>query len=287
MTTLAELKTFARRQVRDATGAKADAMILAAINAGLRMIGRERQWAWFQTHGVLTLQAPYSTGTITLTNGSANVELAGGTWPTWAASGKILYNGKWMRIASKTDNDTLVLTAAWADATVSGAAYVLYRDEYTLAADCGRFGRLFPGTGWVWGGEASSFEDVLSAYNAYSGGQKYPSMWAIYKDQIIVWPYAESSTTVNYMYYRLPAALALDTDVADWDTMQDELLERAIDYQLALTFGNAVSGDVGTCRALYADALTRAIRNEKQPASRGSWFGASTREMMPTINYAP
>lgn len=287
MTTLAELKTFARRQARDASGAKADAMILAAINSGLGMIARERQWEWYKTHGALSLQAPYTTGTITLTAASTTVTLATGTWPSWAASGKILYGGQWLRIATRTSDTEVVLRTAWAEATAAGKSYVLYRDEYSLPTDCGRFGRLYPGSGWVWGGEPSSFDDVLAAYNAYAGGQKYPAMWAIYKDQIMLWPYPSLTTLVNIMYFRLPAALVTDADVADWDPMQNELQERAIDYQLSLMFGNIVSGDPGTCMALYRDALSRAVKNEKAPLSRGSWFAPSTSDYPASITYAP
>jgi hypothetical protein len=287
MATYAELKAYARRQARDPVGSKADTLIGAAVNDGIGMLARERQWAWFQTHGVLTLQAPYSTGTMTLTSGDATVEFSGTTLPTWTAYGKILYDGKWLRVLSRTDNDTLELTDAWADATATGVSYTLYRDEYTLATDCGRFARLYPGTGWVWGGEPVAFEDILQAYNAYTGSQKYPSMWALYRDKIILWPYPSTSTTVNYMYYRVPAAMTSDADVADWDAVQMEVLYRAIDYQLALTFGDIVPGNAGTCRALYSDALARAVKNERLPISRGPWLGSGSRELPCNISYAP
>jgi hypothetical protein len=279
MATLAELKAYARRQARDPVGAKADLLITAAVNDGVARLARERQWSWFETHGSLSLQAPYDTGTITLTAGDATVTLAGGTFPAWAASGKILYDGKWLRIATRTDGTNVELQTPWVEDTVAGASYVLYRDEYTLPTDCGRFGRLYPGTGWVWGGEPVGFSDILQAYNGYNGGQQYPQMWALYKDQIIVWPYPTASTTVNLMYFRVPAALTDDASVVDWDTTQAEVLYRAIDYQLSLTFGNIVPGDAGTCRALYKDALDVAVKNEKAPTSRGAWFSGGQREL--------
>jgi hypothetical protein len=272
MATLATLKAYARHQARDITGSKADYDITGAINDALGMIARERQWAWYQTHGTISLQAPYTTGTVAFTAGSANLTLTGGTWPSWAASGKILYGGKWLRIASRTSDSVIVLSNAWVESSISGQAYVLYRDEYALPTDCGRFGRLFPGTGWVWGGEPVGLDDVMQAYNAYSGGQSYPRMWALYKDQIILWPYPAASTNVNLLYYRLPATLTADADVVDWDTMQAELLNRAIDHQLAIRVGAVVAGDPATTRAMYHDALQRAVKSEKVPQSRGSWF---------------
>ena len=282
MATFAALKAYARRQGRDPVGSKADTLIGAAVNDALGMIARDRQWSWFETHGAITLQAPYDTGTITLTSGDATVVLAGGTWPSWAASGKILYGGKWLRISSRTNGTDIELQTAWPEDTIAGESYVLYRDEYTLPTDCGRFGRLYPGSGWVWGGEPAGFTDILAAYNAYSGSQQFPSMWALYKNQIIVWPYPSDSVMVNLSYYRIPATLTDDSTEADWDTMQSELLYRAIDYQLSLTIGSVMSGDPGTCRALYKDALDRAVKSEKVPTNSGAWFSGQ-REVPPRL----
>ena len=275
MATLAQLKAYGRHQARDATGSKADYDITGAINDALGMIARERPWAWYQTLGTVSLQAPYSTGTIAFVDGSANVTMTTGVWPSWAASGKILHGGKWIRLSSRTSDTVCVMQSAWAEASATAQTYVLYRDEYTLPTDCGRFSRLFPGTGWVWGGEPVGLEDVLQAYNAYSGGRKYSSMWALYKDKIILWPYPSASTIVNMMYFRLPATLAADADIADWDEMQTELLYRAIDHQLSIRVGNVVAGDPGTTRAMYSDALTRAVRNDKTPQIRGPLLGSA------------
>ena len=283
MTTLAEGIAYARRQAHDAVGAKADIDLTGAVNDAIGMIARDRQWAWYQTLSSITLQAAYTTGTITLTAGDATVTLAGGTWPAWTVYGKILYDGKWITIATRTDDTGIELTNAWAEATVSGVPLILYRDEYALPTDCGRFGKLFPGTGWVWGGEPVGFVDILQAYNGYSGGQQYPQMWALYKDKIIVWPYPTASTQVNLLYYRLPAVLSDTTAALDWDPTQLDLLYRAIDHQLTYRFGNVVAGDAGTTKAMYADALARAVKNEKQPMVRGNWFSGGSREIPPRL----
>lgn len=287
MTTFAEGKAYARRQAHDAVGAKADLDISAAVNGAVAMIARERQWTWFQTLGEINMVAAYSTGTISIAAGGTTVTLVGGVFPTWSASGKILYDGKWLRVATRTDDTHVVLAAAWGGAAVVSKAFVIYQDEYTLPTDCGRFGRLYPGSSWVWGGEPSGLEDVLQAYNGYSGPQTYPQMWALYKNKIIVWPYPSTAVQVNVLYYRLPAVVTVDATELDWDAQQLELLERAIDLQLTFRFGTIVAGDAGTCRAIYQDALSRAVKNEKVPAMRGSWFAGSNHDMPPRMVYAP
>jgi hypothetical protein len=287
MTTFAEAKAYARGQAHDAVGAKADRDIAAAVNGAVAMIARDRQWTWYQTLGEVSMVAPYSTGTIALVAGDATVTLTTGTWPSWAAYGKILYDGKWLRIASRTSDTEVELTAVWGGAAATAQTYVLYRDEYSLPTDCGRFGRLYPGTSWVWGGEPSSLEDVLAAYNGYSGSQTYPQMWALFKDKIIVWPYPSTAVQVNLLYYRLPAVVTIDATTMDWDPQQLDLLECAINHQLTKYFGTVVAGDAGTTRAMYQDALARAVKNEKVPAMRGSWFSSNGHDMPPNMVYAP
>lgn len=277
MTTFGTIKAYGRRQARDAVGSKADTEIAGACNDAVQMLAAERVWSWYETHGSLSLQAPYTTGTITLTAGDATVTLAGGTWPTWAASGKILYGGQWLRIATRTDNTTVELATAWAEATVAGASFILYRDEYALPTDCGRFGQLYPGAGWLWGGEPVGFRDILKAYTAYSSSsQTFPRMWALYKDKIIVWPYPSETVLVNLSYYRVPVEMTADGDTVDWDSNQREVLNRAIDYQISIRFGQSVAGDVNATRSEYQVALNRAVKNERVPRLSSSWFSGSS-----------
>jgi hypothetical protein len=70
-----------------------------------------------------SLKASYSTGTITLTNGSKTVTGAGTAWLTGADAGMIL-NGI-LSVDKVTSNTQLELREAWGGATAAGLAYTL------------------------------------------------------------------------------------------------------------------------------------------------------------------
>lgn len=80
------------------------------------------QWSFLRQNYTLTTTASYSTGTITVINGT--VTLAGGTWPTWAVHGWLVYGGVYYEVASRTSGTVLVLTNV--DAANDAAALTTY-----------------------------------------------------------------------------------------------------------------------------------------------------------------
>ncbi len=71
----------------------------------------------------------YDTGTVTVTNGDATVEGAGGmAWLDYAITGGIFVSadGAYYVIDSVTDNDTLELTTVYAGGTLAGQTYNVY-----------------------------------------------------------------------------------------------------------------------------------------------------------------
>jgi len=282
--TASDLWAYARRMVRNANGTQADTEIKQAVNDALDMIAQERLWPRYKTHGELSLAGEYSTGTIAIVQASTNVTLTGGTWPTAAASFKLLIDGKVYRIASRTSGTVLVLTTAWADASITGESYVLFRDEYTLPSDCMRMGRLLPGTGWAASPEPVGFEQILEFQNASATGQKYPSCWAIHgsgaSDKILLYPYPSDPNHLAFWYYRKPAALTASVDEGDWDPQHINLLRRAIDYQMAIRYETCVAGNPEVCYSRYQVALSKATSNDKtavRQTSPLSGFGSSPR----------
>lgn len=276
--TLLSLKTYARYQVRGNVGTAADAQIVAAINAGLSRVAKAHRWSWLQTDGDLTFNAAYSTGTVTLTNGDATVTLTGGTWPTWAASGKFLYNGQTFRVLSRTSNSEIELTTTWAGTTVSGVSYDIYQNEYTLPTDCMVFGRIYPGMGWGWGSDMISIdsERIYEYTNNFQAST--PSWHAVRNNKLVVWPAPSVSKNWPCFYYRKPATLVNNTDEADWDPLLIELLHRAIDVELAIRFGPIMHGDIATCTVSYEKELNNTVNNAKEKGPRSGLRGNSRRQ---------
>ncbi len=267
--TLSGLKTYGRLQIRGNIGSAADAMLTSGINDALWDIARAHKWSWLMTDGMLTFRETYATGTVTFTVNSTQVVLVGGTWPTWIADGgKILYQGIYYAVATRTSGTVIELAHAWSQGTVSGAGYVAYLNTYDLPTDCMIFGKVFPGMGWGWRPDPVSYSS-LSEYMANNNFQApNPGLFAIQNNQIVLWP--APSTTRNWpiVYYRRPAQLVNNTDEADWDPLQLTVLQRAIDYQMAIRFTTVLAGTVKDCYDAYIKALNLALNNDRENAQR-------------------
>ncbi len=267
-----DLLAYARVQVRNATGAQSDSVLQQVVNNAIAWISTAKFWNFYKTYGDFTLREPYSIGTIALTAASTTCTLTTGTWPTWAASGKLKIGDKVYRIASRTSGSVVVLATAWAEDAETAATYVIFQDEYALASDLLKFGRPFPGSAWGWGGEMSSFEQVLEAQNTQILGEAYPRMVAVHGSggtaKLLMWPYPSGSEDklLPYWYYRRPAALATGSDVADVDPLWwGELLQRAIDYQAAIRYEGCVAGNAEQCQKRLLECFARFSMNDKGP----------------------
>jgi len=270
---LSNLKTYARYQVRGNIGTAADAKIVSAINDAANMVAKARKWSYLKTDGSFTFRAAYSTGTMTLTNGDNTVTFSGATIPTWATGtnkAKLLYNGQMLRIDTRTSSSEIELIEAWAGDNVSGVSYQIYQDEYTLPTDCLIFGRLFPGTGYGWAPEAVSFESLRVYQHDNNYSTTIPTWHAVHNSSLVVWPAPSVARNWPCIYYRKPASLVNNSDELDFDPLHVDLIQRAIDYQLAIRFGPVEHGDVKTCFESYMRILTECINNDKENSPRVS-----------------
>lgn len=266
-----DLTSYARVQARNVSGTQSDAVLQQAVNNAIAWVATSKFWEYYKTYGDFTLRAPYTTGTLTMTNASTTCTLATGTWPSWAASGKLKVGNKVYRIASRTSNSIVVLATAWAESTQSSLTYTLFQDEYALPTDCLKFGRPFAGQGWGWTGDASSMEAVLEAQNAFTFGLKYPSMFAVHgsggTSKLLIAPYPSGSSDeqLAFWYYRKPALLSTGSDTADVDPLHLELFQRSIDYQVAIRYESCVAGSPETCMSRLTECFKRFAHNDKAP----------------------
>lgn len=273
--TLSDLMAYARRMMYDRTGTKADAELKQSVNMALDMVTKAKLWPRYVTSAQLSLRGIYSTGTVTLTIGSANIVLAGGTWPTWAASGKILLGGKIFEVASRTDGTTITIADTWLDADNDGSvSYTLFQDTYDLPDDMYKFGRLVPGQRWPFGGEPVSPEilfekQMLMPALALQG----PWIWTFVNDSIVVYPAPATDVLTGYWYYRRPATLVNPTDEADFDPAHVELLRRAIDYQVAVLYGKYTGGSPEQAMNRFQETMGRSASNDRTAVTAPSPMG--------------
>jgi hypothetical protein len=97
---------------------------------------------YLMTEGIITTVAPYETGTVDVTNGSATVTGNGTTWTAAMVGRKIRVAGEnaYYRIKTFTNTTTLVLETIYQGTTKTLAlgtnpTYSIYKDEYRLPAD--------------------------------------------------------------------------------------------------------------------------------------------------------
>ena len=115
--------------------------IRAAIQMAYKKLTECRQWTCYFSEGRIQTVEPYSTGTIAYDHTGGTFEreltLTDGTWPTWAADGKVLIDNVVHEVATRESATVLTLATRknpGADIAAS-TTYVIFQDTYTLPAD--------------------------------------------------------------------------------------------------------------------------------------------------------
>ena len=112
--------------------------VQAAMDKGYADFLREHDWNFMKKYTSLTTTAPYSTGTVAMTDSDATVTLTDGTWPSWAAQGTLYYDGSEYSVASRTSDTEIELDETWSGGAVTAGEYELRRVWYTLPDDYGQ-----------------------------------------------------------------------------------------------------------------------------------------------------
>lgn len=96
---------------------------------GLNDVYSAHPWSFFRPIREITTTAPYATGTVTIVAGV--VTLAGGTWPSWAASGVLKVDNNYYDVDTRDSNSQITLEDT-SVAEAAGSAFELGRQEYDL-----------------------------------------------------------------------------------------------------------------------------------------------------------
>lgn len=141
---LAELGHYARYGRTSGSWSAAQSADLEAwLKAGLRQFlfpQPAHEWSFLNRSTTLSLSAPYSTGTIAVTNGSTTVTLTTGTWPSGAADAVLFVAGNpSYDVATRSSGSVILLDTAWTGTTASGLSYVLGYWDYEMPDDFGGF----------------------------------------------------------------------------------------------------------------------------------------------------
>lgn len=147
-TTFSDLFTDLQNRVRVTTGISAtETQAKRYINIGLQdmHLGTTERFRWAERSGVILTHPTYSTGTLSVTQGSTTVTGVGTLWNTAnafgdnnaRAGGKIQIAGtaEAYEVASVAGDTSLTLTSRYVGSTVTDGTYLYYEDEYSLPSD--------------------------------------------------------------------------------------------------------------------------------------------------------
>lgn len=120
-------------------------LVKKSINIALLRIAEYFEWPFYMVNtGVISTVAPYTTGTVTATNGSAAIVGVGTAWTSAMTGRKIrVASGQpYYRIKSIDTATTLTLTTLFQSDNATAATYTMYKDEYRLASDVDTYNTL-------------------------------------------------------------------------------------------------------------------------------------------------
>lgn len=105
-----------------------------AVDGAIKQLSGDVNWNYYRRSRRLSVYAPYTTGTIEYTSSTRTVDLTGGTWPSYAADGRILIADISYDIESRDSGSELTLSAHGAPGAdiASGTSYTLYFADYDL-----------------------------------------------------------------------------------------------------------------------------------------------------------
>lgn len=148
LTTFSDLYTDLLNRVRADTSATATSnQAKRHINIALHdmHLGYGEKFPWAERQAILVTQDDYTTGTVTISQGSTTLTGSGTSWATNNAfgvnnarvGGKVVINGgtEVYPVSAVGGDTSITLSSAFTQADVSGGSYVYFEDEYALATD--------------------------------------------------------------------------------------------------------------------------------------------------------
>ena len=208
-------------QMVDSQGGAPDALddrvLRRAMVEAYRQLTSDHDWTYLHREGQIITQEPYSTGTITYTNSTRSLTLASGTWPTWAALGKVRIGNTVSIVDSRTSDSVIVLDPQVnpGEDVAAGTSYTLFKSEYALPVDFVKMTEVLQEASW-WGARYISPEQFI-LLERYGSGVGTPQAWTILGDSnyygalaVALYPAPDATNTLKFLYYRRPRPLKFD-----------------------------------------------------------------------------
>lgn len=227
--------------------------IIDAISDGYKELNTSYEWPWSYAEYNVPIQGLYNTGTISVTDGTNSVSLAGGTWNS-AWNYKRLYLGSnniSYRVASFTANTATLVQAVNLGTNLTSVPYTVFQDLYALPDDCD-FGdilcivnpklryrlRYLPTYTFVW---QNQWPGTFMS-NFQSGFANFGFDDATSKQLIMFAPPVGAVTEFLLVYRRRPADFATVSASVNIPQSYDRVLELLASYMVKTSRPNPIPG---------------------------------------------
>lgn len=240
--------------------------------------GRPYRWHFLTPVAELLLSAPYSTGTITVVSGV--VTLAGGTFPTWAAQGELVYGGVSYEVSTR-DSGTQITLVATGFSVAAGASYELIRPLYELGDD---FAAIEGTIAYMPDANEARLPLVNIGENRMrelrqTGDQTgEPRYWCVRprpkalatdgsRSDLMIWPAADEAYRVRYRYTLHPDALSGASDYHYGGVAHAETIRAAVLSAWEIDLEGLEGGPFTN---LFAERLAWSVQHDAQQHAAAS-----------------
>lgn len=248
-TTLGDLKTFCQAHGWLGRSAESEAQLKIWIDDVIQWLGRLRRWPDYEKSTYLSLLAPYTTGTVTVTDGSTTVTGTGTMDVTSAMAGQEFYcdddPSTVYQIASVDagSNNTLTLETAYTGDGDTLVDFSIRYVRYAAPTDWGQAGVLYLPDGRELTASNLSFHEWHQARISHQGTSNWPSD-IVYQNvsgtgYFYVHPAPSAASSVRGTYWAAPASLASDSDVTDWPSDLMSLLHTVLKKRMSTDMLNS------------------------------------------------
>jgi len=160
-------------------GSEEETSLANYVNMFGRDLLRRHEWPQRNTETFVTTFEPYSTGTVTVTVNSASVTGSGTTWSSLAGHkfGRG-YAAPWYRIQANGSATALTLTSNYLEDTAAGVTYVVFEDEYDVAATLGSIREVYVMIGNEWVQLDYVVQPTFDASSIVPVGAGIPRTWS-------------------------------------------------------------------------------------------------------------
>ncbi len=187
-----------------------------ALNDILEEICQAYNFSWLYGDSSFITAAPYETGTVSVTEGSATVTGSGTTFTSAMVGRKFYCEDATYVILARVSATEITLSTVYAGDTGSGLTYKIYQDEYSLASDVEDVISLRqendPYKLIKWGVE------IVDKYYPQRTSYGYPSIYSIigYDSsgyiKVSLYPIPNQARNIYYRYKKRVTEMSLDAD---------------------------------------------------------------------------